>query len=230
MMSRGRHFKDYEEWLWSEMAKTIPVSLSLRNDLEHYWADKYTPSMPTNMANLVARFRTKTAEAACEQLDATQLCRLLSGVRSWVLYHLVAGTGNTSSDMPVWKEWQWIGPVLLKGIAVCPCTMIPQAANLFIKSDNRIHRSAAEGGEHSAGSHIEWVYSVKKEWIKELFPDLKARSQFVKAMLQSAECEDQWPLDTRCMVQQARQELAHSYGHLLLHSTSSNLNTSPRPF
>ncbi|GAG32929.1 unnamed protein product, partial [marine sediment metagenome] len=59
LQSRGRRYRDYESWVWSEMQRTLPVSLLMSNDLEYYWASRKYSHLKEDE---IGRIRQRTAE------------------------------------------------------------------------------------------------------------------------------------------------------------------------
>ncbi len=205
LQNQGRQFKNYEEWLWSEMKKTLPISLLLVNEVEYFWA---SPNYSPLDGDARDRLKDRMLDWAKEHLDLKELCRLLTDVPVHVLYYFILGsrTPKLTREQRL-NSWQWFGPVLLDSLSHRGNVMIPQAVFLFSSGEHRL-RDDGFDEQSPYRSQFETVHSLRKDEVAQLFTDLQSRRRFVDLIMQSSTDEEEWPTDTQVMVSQIRAELA----------------------
>ena len=199
-----RQFDDYGGWLWSELEKTMPVSLLLRNEIELNWGRLGSFTLSKDAKDTI---ESRTCAFAREILVPKKLCRLLSGVPDFTLLHLVRGPRRRPTPELKWDSWLWLGPVLLDSLHNCGNVMIPQAIGLFF-SQWKVNKRNKNLDSELSGGRTEHVYKLRIERLQKIFPNPKDLEHFVELIMQSSTGEDAWPDDTKLMVSQARAELA----------------------
>jgi hypothetical protein len=191
----------YEEWLWSEMTKALPVSLGLANDLREYWAGRYSPLDRDAQKRLWARQQ----EWAGENLEAPDLCRLLGDA----MPNTLAAFVEVSPGAEEWEKAKWVAPLILESLFSCPLVVVPQVVLLIAKTGHRVTDGDDDEGMGRWVPKMQTVFGVERESVNCLFPDPAARRRFLGAMLAANEGEAQWASDVRDAVTQVRTQLAH---------------------
>ena len=121
----------WQQWLYEEIKKALPISLRYVNDLYYHW---YKPKQ-----NQDGQFREKIIEAAKDIYESNPdlLGNALDPDNIWSVWDFACLVSQTVQGGNGFKpeEWKWLGQVLLKAGEKYPKVIGPNIARLLVIVD-----------------------------------------------------------------------------------------------
>jgi hypothetical protein len=118
----------YADWIWGEIEKAMPRSLTLANDLEYIWGSTDIGPLTQDEAEALRR---KMIAWARENFDGKALSRCLGSSQFYTLHHFVrhqhVQSGPTFGAADRW----WLVEPLLLAISLAKDVVAPQACILL---------------------------------------------------------------------------------------------------
>lgn len=144
-ISLSSEFESHENWVMSEISRTLPVSLRFANDIYYCWRSEQashrypTPELRNRVVQTARDTYGNNARAFVNALDPD--CP--GSTHALVAFHGSQEHGGPGLDS---EDWLWFGPILLAGASVEKKVVVPQIAVLLTEHD-------ASPGRHGSMVH-----------------------------------------------------------------------------
>lgn len=197
--------KALRRWLWQEMDATLPTSLSLWLDIEHYWAnERYVRMHSGDIERTLKRVR-----ARCRRLWGRSPKSFIAAISSdsldhvFALSHLIYRGQAGGVGASVVAKWRWLVPVLRAAIRRSPARVAPLLGALVLTGSHP--GVPPEEGES-------WVAEARLDakGIGDLIPDPRTRHDLFVRVLSSLRAADRagWDNLVQAWVDEAIKSLA----------------------
>jgi hypothetical protein len=184
----------YADWLTDALAKVLPLSLNLANDLfSNFALVNAAPVGPERRRTIRADL---VAAAKRTFVSADALRQSLNAQHHSALNRLVMGPHREGFEGV--EQWQWLAPVLLESARQDGALLVPQLAILLMDSD---HGPIVRGDDDKV--HTEWQYRLNVERLKGMFAaDVKGTLALLASAVSSEDYVAQVADQARALLQE----------------------------
>jgi hypothetical protein len=197
--NRSLPFDQHIGWLNERIAKALPISLNLANELYSYWA-----SVPHGIVTAGGRGTVRRAVFDRAKLifpDAQALVRSLSPQHRYALTRFVLPPPtNEPADTIAPHEWDWLMPLIISAAATDPQMIVPDIAIMLGNVDHRFSHD-------DDGARLNEVYTLNRERVDALGA---ARADEIISILATYSGEDKYAIAAKSEAQKWQAERDHA--------------------
>lgn len=188
----------YWDWILKQIDNALPISLLLALDIELYWGNvKYSYlSVEKRIELRKLMFSNVKSTWSDAPNSLAESLSIASKHNCWALNNFVQRAYDTESDPFQPKDWQWLLPVLHKGLFDKPEKIVPHVIVLLGKDIFLFEQD--EFGTPVTIPDVE----INHQFVCDFIPNQEPRAAFIKAVIDAANNvqHDNWPDDVTSLV------------------------------